>query len=319
MKSSIALFGAGTVLLLFAFFSRSTEKSFPPDTLNDKIRITSLSESIPIVNREPVVLPFMKVSAAVGEVLAPEPAKERPAAPEVRAASALVLDLSSARVLLEFKSERRWPIASITKIMTSVIVAEHLDFQKQITLNSEDILAEGSAGDFREGEIFTAGDLVKAMLTASSNDAADAVARFYGRRAFVDLMQGLSRDLGMADTTFADPSGLSSLNQSTAKDIVKLVAYIVKNHPDFLNISAQKETLIKELSSGAARKLKNINKFSGREDFLGGKTGYIDEAGGNLLSIFQYGGRKILVLVFGTEDRFVESERLYDWAKTMLK
>ncbi len=315
MRSSIVLFGAGTALLLFAFFNRGTEKSFPPDTLDDKIRITSLSGSAPIINREPVIF---TTSASAAEDTLDTPAKIRALTPEVRASSALILDLSANKILLEFKSERRWPIASITKLMTSVIVAENLGFQKQITLNTEDILAEGSAGDLREGEIFTAGDLVQAMLTVSSNDAADALARVYGLRSFIDEMQEKTRVLGMTDTTFIDPSGLSSLNQSTTKDISRLISYLMKSHPDFLNLSTQKETSILEIASGNLKKLKNINKFAGREDFLGGKTGYIDEAGGNLVSVFEYQGRRLLIIVFGTEDRFLETERLYDWTKTVL-
>lgn len=304
------VFITSTFILLFILFGNIDDRALAPETLNDKIKTTSLSRANPILNREPVVfLPPQSSTASIKT--AQQPALE--------VAAALVVDLNTNRRLLSYGLEKRWPIASLTKLMTATLAAESVGFQKEVTLSLDDILAEGSAGDFKEGEVFTVGDLVEAMLVSSSNDAAEAVARFYGYRKFIDLMQEKAAKLGLENTAFADPTGLTSLNQSSLDDLEKLVRYIIRHHPEFFKLSQQKETALTEIRSAENRVIKNINKFSGRDDFLGGKTGYIDEAGGNLISLFNDNGRRLLIIVLGATDRFVETERLYEWAKTMLQ
>jgi len=98
-------------------------------------------------------------------------------------------------------------------------------------------------------------------------------------------------------------------------DLRKLAAFLYEEHPDVLAAARSKETKIQELASGAVRTLTSINAFSGRPEFLGGKTGYTDEAGGNLVSIFSYLHRPVFIVVLGTEDRFGETEKLFEWLK----
>jgi len=187
--------------------------------------------------------------------------------------------------------------------------------ERPIILTEKILEVERTAGDFKPGEIFSASDLMKAMLVVSSNDAAEALANSYDYQNFRNLMRGKSFELEMNDTSFSDPSGLSILNQSTPADLEKLINYILKNRPEIFEIT-RANSIIKEISSGKARKILNNNKFAGRTDFLGGKTGYTDEAGGNLISLFQANGRKLLIIIFGSQDRFGETEKLRDWVKS---
>jgi D-alanyl-D-alanine carboxypeptidase len=157
---------------------------------------------------------------------------------------------------------------------------------------------------------------VKAMLLVSSNDAATAIAEFYGTENFVNRMQMKARELKMHQTTFVDPTGISFLNQGTVADLEKLVRYIDERHPNLLQITASKEGMLREMTRGNERILLNINAFVGtRPDFIGGKTGFTNEANGNLISLFNYRGYKLLFIVLGTDDRFGQTDLLYNWVK----
>jgi len=217
--------------------------------------------------------------------------------------------------IFELNPEKRWPIASLSKLMTALITSEKMDLDKEIVMTEKAVSAEGTAGDFKAGEIFKVRDLIKAMLVVSSNDAAVAVAEDFGEREFINEMQKKAAELKMFSTTYLEPSGLSFVNQSTVNDLAKLATYIYFNYPEILEISRQKETEILELKSNEPRKLLTINKFAGEPDFIGGKTGYIDEAGRNLIALFENNGKTLLTITLGAEDSFAETERLKDFVK----
>ena len=119
----------------------------------------------------------------------------------------------------------------------------------------------------------------------------------------------------MANTHYADPSGLAVGSQSTADDLVILAQKIYSDYPEIFAITRTPQVTVTEIGSGKQVMVKNINEFSGEADFIGGKTGYTDQADGNLLSIFSYEGHPIVVIVLGTDDgtRFANTEALYNW------
>lgn len=215
-------------------------------------------------------------------------------------------------IIFESNSENRWPIASITKLMTAVVALEKTDTNKEITMSREAVDTEGVAGDFKTGETFKEIDLIKAMLVASSNDAAAAIAKNFegGENDFIDQMQKKAAELRMLQTTYLEPTGLSFINQSTAKDLSILMAYIYSSHPEILEISRQKEIIISELQTGKQKKIANIDKFAGQTDFVGGKTGFIDESGRNLIGVFDISGKTIVTVVLGADNSFEETAEL---------
>lgn len=224
--------------------------------------------------------------------------------------AALLKYLNYNVAVFELNSQKRWPIASLTKLMTSVVAAEKIGFDKKITMSEKAVKTEGTAGDFRTNEVFSSGDLIKAMMLVSSNDAAVALAEFFGENEFVNEMQKKAAELMMRQTTFVEPTGLSFINQSTASDLEKLIIYIYYNHPEILEASKKREAEITELKTAQRRKLFNIDKFSGRSDFIGGKTGYTEEAGRNLIAFFDINEKLILSIVLGAVDSFEETNRL---------
>ncbi|MEK7553127.1 MAG: hypothetical protein AAB504_00325, partial [Patescibacteria group bacterium] len=147
------------------------------------------------------------------------------------------------------------------------------------------------------------------------NDAAVALAEEEGKENFSALMNQKAKELGMKDTYYEESTGLSFLNQSTADDLTKLAAYIYNNHPQILEISRQKQVEITELKSKKSRKLLNINRLAGQPDFIGGKTGYIDESGRNLVAFFNKDNKIILTVVLGAENAFDETKKMLNCYK----
>jgi len=121
--------------------------------------------------------------------------------------------LDSDKDIFELNPEKRWPIASLSKLMVSLISFEKIDPEKEIIMSKEAVAVEGEAGSFKADETFTVGDLIKAMLVASSNDAAMALTESFGTKDFIDEMQRKAVELKMFQTTYLEPTGLSFINQ----------------------------------------------------------------------------------------------------------
>lgn len=250
--------------------------------------------------------------------------------PKLTASAAVVRELDASTPILNQSPEARWPLASLTKLMTAAVALEKLGAEATVVITDEAIAIEGVAGDFKRGEEFLVSDVIKTMMTISSNDGAEALKIAYdakvastldgrinsdGESPFIKEMRLKAAELDMKDTTFSDVSGLSVVNQSTLADIEKLTRYILNRYPEIFEYSQSKTVTITDLVSGMRRTMKSINIFAGRNDFLGGKTGYTDDARENLVSLFKDGDRHWLIIVLGSSDRFGETLRLLSWAK----
>lgn len=251
----------------------------------------------------------VNVSEISGKNELPPPAPAAVDLPaDFKAEAAEVFDLSCGCKILSFRENYRWPLASLTKLMTAVVALEDIGADKTIVVGKNAI--EPAAADFIPGEEFSAADLVKAMMMTSSNAAAAALADSLPEGEFVRKMNAKAAEIGLSETSFFEPTGLSVLNQSTAEDVIKLAGYINDKHPVIFEASRRTKGTILERKTGRSRSIANINSFAGRSDFLGGKTGYTEEAKGNLLSLFRTAGGTAFFVVFGTADRFAETEKL---------
>lgn len=222
--------------------------------------------------------------------------------------------------IFELNAQKRWPIASLTKLMSSIIAIEEIGINNAIDISQKAIDTEGMSGEFIARETFRASDLIKAMLMVSSNDATMALAEKNGEKKFIESMNKKAEELKMAETNFSEPTGLSYLNQSTPESLVKLANYIYFYHPEIFEMSAVKERKIFNLNSTTFKKLININQFAGENDFeiqfLGGKTGYIsDETGRNLVAIFKKNDKIILTIILGAENAFEETKKMLECVK----
>jgi len=239
--------------------------------------------------------------------------------PAIFAESALMGDILSREIIFSHKGARRWPIASITKLMTANLASRDLSMHRSVAIADTDLRPSDTSNGLIAGEVYSVSDLLTAMLVRSSNQAAEALARTYGRDSFLAEMNKEALALGMNQTYFDDPSGLSPSNQSTSEDLLKLAAKIYLTNPEIFRITQKPSAVITELNTNFSKLIENTNLFAGRNDFLGGKTGFTDEANGNLLSVFFYRERPVFIVVLGSSDRFGETEKLYNWFRENYK
>jgi D-alanyl-D-alanine carboxypeptidase len=235
--------------------------------------------------------------------------------PTVSAKAVLLADLQTGEAYVDIQSSRRWPIASITKLMTAVIAQQSLNAGDVVALGEQDVPFGDTtiARPLKPGESYSVPDLIAAMLVVSSNEAGEALARQLGREEFLRRMNERAAAWELADTYFADPTGLSSANQSTPRDLAKLAARIVSDHPDVMETSRKLKITITDAATKKKKTLQSINQFAGEAWFIGGKTGFTDDAGGNLLTVFRSDRRPVVIVVLGTDDRFGVTEKVMDW------
>ncbi len=228
---------------------------------------------------------------------------------KVTAASYLVADLDSGEALLSKNPTQALPIASISKLMTALVSLDAINQYETVTVSKRAVATEGTSGNLKVGEQIEAGNLLFPLLLESSNDAAEALAEHYGRAAFIALMNQRARAIGLTDTHFDDPSGLSPRNVSSANDLFKLARYLVNSKPYIFNVSA---TLGR---STVNHHWVNDNDTLDLAYFLGGKNGFTDEAKQTMLSTWSLpfsvtDNRRIAVIELASQNRKTDAEAL---------
>lgn len=266
-------------------------------------------------------LSYDRTSQTAVTDVAPLPANKPPERnwdvldPQINAEAVLIQSLDEGFPFLHYRTYQTWPMASISKLMTAVVVLENFGENKKIPISQTAVMTEGIAGSLRSGEVYSARDLLKIMLITSSNDAAAAFEEYGGGDKFIRLMNNKAEELGMKDTIFYDSSGLSSMNTSTANDLLLLTKYIVKEHPEIFSWTRLQNIIVQPLNDDVSRTLLNIDWFSSDSGFLGGKTGTSPAAKQNLLEIVSIGKYRVVVIALGMDDRANEIPALLDWVK----
>jgi len=244
--------------------------------------------------------------------------------PDLRSSSALVLDTTHQSVLYSRKAEMAAPIASITKLLTVLVVADAgQPLDEPIQLTTEDrIVGKGASSRLVLGTTLTRGDLIHLALMSSENRAAHALGRNYpgGLPAFVQAMNAKARRLGMTSAHFVDPAGLSSDNVASAEDLSKLV------------IAASENPVIREYSTDPGYEVKvgrkrlqfhNTNALVNNPtwNIIVQKTGYISEAGRCLVMQAVIQGRTVVIVLLnsvGKNTRVADAVRIRRWMEAKL-
>ncbi len=240
--------------------------------------------------------------------------------PAVLASSVLVIDQTSGAVLFEKNADYSQPIASITKLMTAMVVlkaAQSLDQILQVT-SADAVASRPTHSRLKVGAKLSRGELLRLMLMASENRAAAALARSFpgGVRSFVQRMNETADTLGLRATHFADPSGLHPANESTARDLVALVRHAY----NFDVIRAYSTTPEYAVSLRRARTtlFHNTNRLtrSGDWDIGLSKTGFISASGQCLVLQAAVSGRPLVMVIldsWGKGGRIEDAMRLRTW------
>ncbi len=238
-------------------------------------------------------------------------------------------------VLYEDNADTSLPIASISKIMTALVVFEEYDLQETVQVSEHEIVSRTEFRDFRAWGGTKIEEMVHQMLVESNNSGAFALAlisdRFLKKEGdpvdnFVAEMNAKAEEIGMKKTEFINPSGLDgrgNYNLSTAKDIATLSKYLIESQEDILNISAMPSYRLYSPDKSIFYKAINTNYFlrspnerEWEETIVGGKTGWTYAAYGCLLLVLEApteDGGYLINIVLGAEDRFQEMEKLVDY------
>ncbi len=242
---------------------------------------------------------------------------------DLKSSVALVLDADTNEVLFSKNSTAVLPIASLTKLMTALVVIEaSLPMQEPLTVSQDDVDTEkGSRSRLRVGTTLSREEMLHLALMSSENRAAHALGRAYpgGMTAFVAAMNAKAAALGMHDTRYVEPTGLSSLNQSSARDLALLV-HAVQEQPVIRDFSTSSELAVEVGNRTTQFRTTNALVRSPTWDIALQKTGYISEAGRCLVMQAKMAGRK-LIMVFldsaGKYSRIGDAERVRRWVSEL--
>ena len=210
---------------------------------------------------------------------------EQAQGPQIAATSYLAADLKSNFVFAAKNPDEQVPIASLTKLMTALVAVEYVNIEKTITI-TPDMIVKTSIPRLKVGQSYSLYDLLQPLLKESSNEAATAIADFFGPRYFVSLMNQTAQSIGMKHTQFVDSSGSSWGNVSTARDLFLLAQYLYDNRSFILKMTTNNNDPNAYGPSAFAGALQNFNVFADDPSFVGGKVGINGGASDTILSVF---------------------------------
>ncbi len=201
--------------------------------------------------------------------------------PKISAKAYVVADIDSGQVISAYSQKSVYAIASLTKLMTALVSLETINQYKEMMISDRAVGTYGDSGGLKSGDIYSVGELIYPLLLESSNDAAEAIAEFPGRKSFIANMNQKAKSIGLENTSFEDASGLSPNNKSTAQDLFNLTQYIYKYKNYILEISKLKQ---KEVDG---KIWYSNSKFRNDKNYIGGKNGYTTEAQHTLITVLQ--------------------------------
>ena len=236
--------------------------------------------------------------------------------PEISAKAAVLISADTGEIIYEHNSSKKLPMASTTKIMTTLLCLESGGLYEEFVVDSEAIRVEGSSMGLREGDIVTKYALCCGMLLPSGNDAANAAAvRIAGNiEDFAVMMNDRAREMGLSRTFFVTPSGLEGEGHgSSAYDMAILAREALKNEM-FREICSQTSIQLEFGNPPYKRWLKDTNKLLTMCDGVYGvKTGFTDEAGRCLVSACSRDGMELICVTLNDRNDWEDHSRLYDY------
>jgi len=249
-------------------------------------------------------------------------ADDNAAHPDLRSSAAFILEPAGGRTLYAKNITAVQPIASITKLMTAMVVLDaNLELTEPITISEDDVdHLKHTRSRLQVGTVLARQDLMRIALMASENRAAAALSRDYpgGRPAFIQAMNNKAAELGMTRTHFVDSSGLSSENVSTAEDLAKMVAAAYR-YPIIQEYTTLTDYTVR-LDSGRVLAYRNTNGLVKNDQWHidVSKTGYISEAGRCLVMQARIAAKPVVIVLLdsmGKYTRIADAQRVKRWVE----
>jgi len=242
-----------------------------------------------------------------------------PNSPELDLKSYILIEPNTNTIIAEFNSDSQIEPASMTKIMTSYVLADQIandlvSLDDQVLISEKAWRMEGSKMFIEAGKKVSISDLLKGIIIQSGNDASVAIAEYAGgtESGFVDLMNSYAASLGMDNTIFQNSTGLPDDNHfSSAKDLATLTSHFINKFPYEYSLYKEKQFTFNNI------KQLNRNKLLWRDESSDGvKTGHTQSAGYCLVGSAQRGDMRLITVVAGSKsdnDRFLSSQRLLEY------
>ncbi|TKB81954.1 MAG: D-alanyl-D-alanine carboxypeptidase [Nitrospira sp.] len=239
--------------------------------------------------------------------------KGRRGAGGIPAHSILLKDLSTGQTLYEYQAQRRVPPASLTKIMSALVILEHGQLHEPATVSRKAAAAHKTHLRLKTGQAFRLEDLVKAMLIMSANDACLAAVEHVAgsEEGFVELMNVKAQALGLTDTHYANACGFDAPDHySTATDLAMLTE-VAMRHPTFRTFVRSKLEVISAINANRSYLLRNTNHLLGRIPGVEGvKTGFTSKAGRCLVAKVSHDGKELLLVLLNSSRRWTTASTL---------
>jgi len=243
--------------------------------------------------------------------------------PRLQSAIAMIYDERDQRSIYSKNADNVVPIASITKLMTAMVILDaKLPMDEPISISAEDRdHLKGTKSRMRNGMTLTRGELIKLALMASENRAAAALARTYpgGTPVMLAMMNAKAQELGMVSTKFFDPTGLNSTNVSTAQDLVKMVI-AAQGYADIQRCTTSQSHIV-QVDGRRSLRFSNTNPLVKNSQWEIGlsKTGYISEAGRCLVMQAKITNRPMVIVLldsWGKRTRVGDANRIKHWMES---
>ena len=235
----------------------------------------------------------------------------------VSAKACVLMDALTGQIIFAKNETEKRPMASTTKIMTTLLTLESGDLDTPFTVDADAIHVEGSSMGLREGDIVTKRTLCIGMLLPSGNDAANAAAVAVAGSipAFLEKMNARAAKIGMTRTCFASPSGLDAEGHGASAYDMALLAREALQNPDFAAICSQRAMTLSFGNPPYERTLYNTNKLLNRDStVIGVTTGFTDAAGRCLVSACERDGRRLICVTLFDRNDWDDHEALYNYA-----
>lgn len=279
--------------------------------------LSSIQTSLVDTLNDPQIYPLQSLTL---RLISPEPVRSPLAKdPKIEAVSAIVMDVDTGKVLFKKNIDQKLAMASITKIMTALVVLKYIpNLNEVVTISKKAASLSGSQMYLLHGETITVKNLLKGALINSANDAALALAEHTTKdiNSFVSAMNQYAGRLGLMDTHFTNVYGADAQNHySSAYNLAQLTSHALQNDI-FKSIVSIKETTVTDTTGRFVHKLHNTNKLIGEYiNVIGVKTGTTEEAGASLVTAATgESGQTIVTVLLNSPERFNEGKLLLDWA-----
>lgn len=221
--------------------------------------------------------------------------------PGVTARAYLVGNTKTGKIYLEWNAGRIMPVASMSKLVTAFVATDLIPASTTIEISEAAMQAPPDRSNLMAGEHLTLTDALQPLLLSSSNIVAEAIASSSDREKFMESMKAYAWEVGMPNSYFADPSGVSPKNVASARDLFGLAKYLMYYRPDILELTRVGTTTMATTTEHGSHYFVSTHPFVNDSRFIGGKTGRTLEAGETMLTIMNIYNQPIVIVVLGSD------------------